>query len=102
MKFSDLRSYTEDQLKDELAKLKKEAMNLRFQKTFGTLEKVSRIRIVRKAIAKINTLRNDKTSMFVKDSSPKNVKKLPSLANDETKNKKAKKLEKNVKEGDDA
>ena len=43
MKASDVRGFTADQLKDELAKLKKEQFNLRFQKATGQLEKSSRI-----------------------------------------------------------
>lgn len=38
MKASDVRAFTADQLKDELAKLKKEQFNLRFQKATGQLE----------------------------------------------------------------
>ncbi|MGO7421757.1 50S ribosomal protein L29, partial [Rhizobium ruizarguesonis] len=53
MKASDVRAFTADQLKDELAKLKKEQFNLRFQKATGQLEKSSRINEVRKDIARV-------------------------------------------------
>ena len=56
MKISELRGKTVDQLKDILRDLKKEAFNLRFQKTSGELEKTSRIRDVRRAIARVSTL----------------------------------------------
>lgn len=56
MKISELRGKTVDQLKDVLRDLKKEAFNLRFQKTSGELEKTSRIREVRRSIARVSTL----------------------------------------------
>jgi large subunit ribosomal protein L29 len=56
MKASDVRALSADQLKDELAKLKKEQFNLRFQKATGQLEKTARINEVRKDIARIKTI----------------------------------------------
>jgi large subunit ribosomal protein L29 len=50
-----------DQLTDELVKLKKEQFNLRFQKATGQLEKTARVRIVRRTIAKINTVLGEKS-----------------------------------------
>jgi large subunit ribosomal protein L29 len=44
-----------DELNDELAKLKKEQFNLRFQRANGQLEKTNRIREVRRSIARIQT-----------------------------------------------
>ena len=44
MKASDVRAKTADQLNDELAALKKEQFNLRFQKATGQLEKTARVR----------------------------------------------------------
>ena len=46
---------TADQLKDELLKLKKEQFNLRFQKATGQIENTSRIRQIRRDIARIKT-----------------------------------------------
>jgi large subunit ribosomal protein L29 len=43
-------------LNDELAKLKKEQFNLRFQKATGQLEKTARVRQVRRDIARIKTI----------------------------------------------
>lgn len=60
MKAVDVRALTEDQLGDELLKLKKEQFNLRFQKATGQLEKSSRVREVRRDIARIKTIMAEK------------------------------------------
>ena len=60
MKASDVRVMTEDQLKDELVKLKKEQFNLRFQKATGQLENTVRQRQVRRDIARIQTIARQK------------------------------------------
>ena len=56
MKIKDLKGKTADQLKEALRDLKKEAFNLRFQKSSGELENTSRIREVRRAVARVKTL----------------------------------------------
>ncbi|MBI1210099.1 MAG: 50S ribosomal protein L29 [Alphaproteobacteria bacterium] len=56
MKIDDVRALSKDQLGEELIKRRKEQFNLRFQKATGQLEKTSRIRIVRRDIAKISTV----------------------------------------------
>ncbi len=56
MKPSDIRAMTDDQLRDELIKLKKEQFNLRFQRATGQLENTSRVRQVRRDIARIQTI----------------------------------------------
>ncbi|RUU97794.1 50S ribosomal protein L29, partial [Mesorhizobium sp. M7A.T.Ca.TU.009.01.3.1] len=56
MKAEDIRTKTQDQLTDDLASLKKEQFNLRFQKATGQLEKTARVRQVRKDIARIKTI----------------------------------------------
>lgn len=61
MKASEIRVQTSDQLKDELAKLKKEQFNLRFQKATGQLEKTARVKQVRRDIARIKTIARQKT-----------------------------------------
>ena len=58
---TNLRAMSPDQLTDELVKLKKEQFNLRFQKATGQLEKTARVRVVRRTIAKINTVLGEKT-----------------------------------------
>jgi len=53
---ADLRHQTADELGDALAKLKKEQFNLRFQRANGQLENTSRVRVVRRDIARIQTV----------------------------------------------
>lgn len=55
-RLSDLRAMNEDQLSDEVLKLKKEQFNLRFQKATGQLENTGRVREVRRDIARSKTL----------------------------------------------
>ncbi len=55
-KADDFRTKTADELTDQVAKLKKEQFNLRFQKANGQLEKTNRIRAVRRDIARIQTI----------------------------------------------
>jgi large subunit ribosomal protein L29 len=56
MKAEDLRTKTVDELSDQLASLKKEQFNLRFQRATGQLEKTARIREVRRDIARVKTI----------------------------------------------
>ncbi|RMF12669.1 MAG: 50S ribosomal protein L29 [Alphaproteobacteria bacterium] len=60
MKIGELRDKSVDELNDQLAQLKKEQFNLRFQKATGQLEKTSRVREVRRDIARIRTLLNER------------------------------------------
>ena len=53
---TDLRSQTPDELGDALTKLKKEQFNLRFQRANGQLENTSRVRVLRRQIARIQTV----------------------------------------------
>ena len=52
----DYRGKSADELSEQLTKLKKEQFNLRFQRANGQLEKTNRVRIVRKEIARIQTV----------------------------------------------
>ena len=54
----DLKSKTKDELEAMLEKFSKERMNLRFQKSMGQLEKPSRVKVVRRDIARVKTLLN--------------------------------------------
>ena len=56
MKVGELRTKSEDELKDSLLGLRKEAFNLRFQRASGQLENTARIREVRRDIARIKTI----------------------------------------------
>lgn len=60
MKAADIRVKTDDELKDQLIDLKKEALNLRFQKASGQLEATARVREVRRDIARILSVLNEK------------------------------------------
>ncbi len=62
MKSADLRDKTPDQLRDQLASLKKEAFNLRFQKATGQLENTSRMQVVRRDAARVKTILNQKAA----------------------------------------
>ena len=53
--FADLKVKTDDQVADQLVELKREQMNLRFQRSGGQLEKTNQIRAVRRNIARIKT-----------------------------------------------
>ena len=62
MKPGDARVMTVDQLDDEALRLKKEQFNLRFQRATGQLENTSRVRQVRRDIARIKTIAAQKRS----------------------------------------
>ena len=55
MKYSEIKQKTDDELNSELLLLKKEQFNLRFQKSSGQLENSSKIKEIRRDIARINT-----------------------------------------------
>ncbi len=56
MKAADVRAMTLDQLDEEVLKLKKEQFNLRFQRATGQLENTSRVRVIRRDIARMKTI----------------------------------------------
>ncbi len=56
----DLRVRTDDELNTQLSDLKREQFNLRFQAATNQLEKPSRVREVRRTIAKIRTLQSER------------------------------------------
>lgn len=60
MSAADFRDMSLDQLDDQLVKLKKEQFNLRFQKASGQLENTSRVRQVRRDIARVRTIAREK------------------------------------------
>ncbi len=63
MKAADLRTRTLDELNDQLVDLKKEALNLRFQTASGQLEATAAKRTVRRDIARVKTLLNEKNQL---------------------------------------
>ena len=62
MNAQDLRDKTPDQLRDMLTELKKEAFNLRFQQATGQMENTARARSVRRSVARVNTILNEKAA----------------------------------------
>ena len=61
-KISELRAKTPSELKKDLLELKREHMNLRFQQATMQLENTARIRDLRRQIARIKTLLNQKAA----------------------------------------
>ena len=62
MNASELRDKTPDELRDQLAGLKKEAFNLRFQQATNQLENTARMRQVRRDVARVKTVLNEKAA----------------------------------------
>ncbi len=67
MNAKELNDKTPDQLRDELVALKKEAFNLRFQQATSQLENTARIRQVRRNVARIQTVLNQKAAAAASD-----------------------------------
>ncbi|BCA64176.1 MAG TPA: 50S ribosomal protein L29 [Sphingomonas sp.] len=61
-RIDDMKSKSADQLSESLGELKREQFNLRFQAATNQLEKPSRVREVRRDIARIKTLQAQRTS----------------------------------------
>jgi large subunit ribosomal protein L29 len=61
MKAIDLRTKSDDELKQELINLRKEGFNLRFQAASGQLDNTARKQIIRKDIARIKTIIGERT-----------------------------------------
>ncbi|WP_062763042.1 50S ribosomal protein L29 [Falsirhodobacter sp. alg1] len=62
MSATDFTAKTPDQLREQLIALKKEAFNLRFQQATGQLENTARMRTVRRDVARIKTVLNQKAA----------------------------------------
>ena len=62
MDANELRDKTPDQLRDQLANLKKEAFNLRFQQATGAMENTARMRTVKRDAARVKTILNEKAA----------------------------------------
>ena len=65
-RLSDIRVMTEDQLEDEVLKLKKEQFNLRFQRASGQLQNTAHVRVVRRDIARVKTIAAQKRAAKTK------------------------------------
>jgi len=66
VKQSELKPLTDDQLSEQLGNLKREAFNLRFQAATSQLEKPSRVREVRRTIARIKTIQSERSRSAAK------------------------------------
>ncbi|WP_376875231.1 50S ribosomal protein L29 [Albirhodobacter sp. R86504] len=62
MNAQELKAKTPDELRTELVALKKEAFNLRFQQATGQLENTARMRVLRRGVARIKTVLNQKAA----------------------------------------
>ena len=62
MKAQELKEKTPEQLQEQLVALKKEAFNLRFQQATGQLESTARMRSVRRDVARVKTVLNQKAA----------------------------------------
>ncbi|MFV0385175.1 50S ribosomal protein L29 [Paracoccus sp. (in: a-proteobacteria)] len=62
MDAKELTAKSPDQLKDQLVALKKEAFNLRFRQATGQLESTARMRSVRRDVARVKTILNQKAA----------------------------------------
>ena len=71
MKSVDVRAMTLDQIDDEVLKLKKEQFNLRFQRATGQLENTSRVRVIRRDVARLKTIAAQKRSGSMPEIAPK-------------------------------
>ena len=65
MNANELREKNPDQLQEELVSLKKEAFNLRFQQATGQIENTARMRQVRRSVARVSTILNQKAAAAV-------------------------------------
>ncbi|WP_172330306.1 50S ribosomal protein L29 [Mangrovicoccus sp. HB161399] len=66
MNATELREKTPDQLREQLADLKKEAFNLRFQQATSQLENTARMRSVKRDVARVKTILNEKAAAAAK------------------------------------
>ena len=62
MKARDLREMTDEELETELAERRQELFNLRFQLATGALENTSGLKVAKKEIARILTVRHERTA----------------------------------------
>ncbi len=65
-KKDDVKLRTDDELTTQLGELKREAFNLRFQAATNQLEKPSRVREVRRTIARIKTQQTARSAAAAK------------------------------------
>ena len=66
-KIDTLKTVSDEQLAGQLGDMKREQFNLRFQAATGQLEKPSRVRVVRRTIARIKTLQGQRAAAVQKE-----------------------------------
>lgn len=62
MKSKEIRALNPEEVKSRLADAREELMKLRFQQVTGQLTDTSRLRILRRDIARMETILNEKTA----------------------------------------
>jgi large subunit ribosomal protein L29 len=60
MKIAEIRELTTEEIINKIEEIKGELFNLRFQQATGNLEKPSRMRELRKTIARMKTIVNER------------------------------------------
>jgi len=65
----ELRDLTDDELEHRLAETRQELFNLRFQSATGALENPARLKLAKREIARILTVRNERASGVVRETS---------------------------------
>jgi large subunit ribosomal protein L29 len=61
MKIVEIRTKTDKEISDEIQKLKRESVNLKFQKATGELTNTARFKVVRRLVAKLKTVQCERT-----------------------------------------
>ena len=63
MRARQLRELTDDELDKQMAETRKELFNLRFQSATGALENSARLRLAKREIARILTVKNEREGL---------------------------------------
>ena len=69
MKARQLRDLSNDELERKLAETRQELFNLRFQGVTGALENTARLKLAKREIARILTVRNERESQLTRETS---------------------------------
>jgi large subunit ribosomal protein L29 len=69
MRARELRDMTDDELEHRLAETRQELFNLRFQGVTGALENTARLKLAKREIARILTVRNERESQLTRETS---------------------------------
>jgi large subunit ribosomal protein L29 len=63
----DLRDLTDDELQHKLDETRQELFNLRFQAATGALENAARLKLAKREIARILTVRTEREARIARD-----------------------------------